>query len=262
MNDNLPIENLLDDLLKNNISKTEAVASLEKENVQDADAQIQIDLHFAAAKSLQRYSILKQVQLVHNEYIAAKAGPAPDSNASIPKLKLKKIEPIKWMLQIAASILLLLGAWFTWQYSNTSSSNLYSEIYQPYNVNTDRGMGDLKIHNMVPAFKDENYIEVIKIFETLSTSNNREKFLAAYSYHVTNNYKKSLAIFQQVLAYNKQNNTRLYNDEAEFYIGLAYLKLDDCKSAFQIFERIRSNPSHTFHERINEWTLRRLKWLK
>jgi tetratricopeptide (TPR) repeat protein len=260
MNNNLQIENLLDDLLKNNISKTEAVASLKKENIVDTDTQI--DLHFAAAKSLQRYNILKQVQLVHNEYIAAKVKPAANNNTNIPKATVIKMKSIKWILQIAASILLLLGAWFTWQYTNTTSSKLYSEIYQPYSVKTDRGIGEIKTHNMVPAFKDKNYEEVIKIFETLLTTNNREKFLTAYSYHETGNYKKSLAIFQEVLAYNKQNNTKLYNDEAEFYSGLAYLKLNDNKSALLIFESIRNNPNHTFYERINKWTLTKLKWLK
>jgi tetratricopeptide (TPR) repeat protein len=260
MNPDLHIEDLLDELLKKRITRTNAIASLEKDKIQDPT--VEIDLHFAAAKALQRYNILKQVQLVHNEYVIIKAAPAEDSNAAAPKAKLIKMNPVKWMMGIAVSLLLLMGAWFGYQYASTNSSKLYSEIYQPYNVNTDRGMGDIKTHNMVPAFKNENYAEVIKIFEALPATNNREKFLAAYSYHVTGSYQKSLTIFQQVLTYNKQTNTRLYNDEAEFYSGLAYLKLNDSKPAFAIFKSIRSNPNHTFHERINKWTLTRLKWLK
>lgn len=256
-NDHLPIENLLDDLLNNKISKSEAEAALQQENVANIDEAI--ELHFAAAKAVQRYNVLQQVQKLHDEFTTV-VQPAQE-DITKPGVVIGKIRPLSIMLKVAAALLLLVGVWFAYQYGSTNSKTLYSEIYQPYYVNTERGIDEAATHEIVPAFKKEHYPEVIRIFETLPASNSREKFLAAYAYHATGNFNKSLALFQAVIAQNQQEGTRLYNDAAEFYSGLAYLKLNDYPAALKIFTTIRNNPNHTFYERINRWTLIRLKWL-
>ena len=259
MNNNLHIENILDDLLTNKITRPEAAILLAQEGV--TDSGFEIDLHLSGVNAISRYHVLNQVQAVHNKFIAAR-NISQASNWTSGKIVTGKINPVKWLVRIAASVILIISAWFTYQYSNTTSGTLYSEIYQPYSINTDRGMGEIKTHNMVPDFKQNNYGAVIKTFESLASTNNREKFLAGYAYHQTGSYQRSLGVFQQILAHNRQTNTRLYNDEAEFYSGLAYLKLKDNQSATNIFESIRKNPNHTFYERIDKWTLTRLKWLK
>ncbi len=260
MNNNLHIDEVLDALLKEEIARTEAETILQKENV--SDTATEIDLHVAAAKSLQRYTVLKQVQSVHTAYINGGVTVDLPKNREDLKPRVLKMQPVKWMLRIAASIILLLGGWFAYEYNTTSSNRLYNEIYQPYNINTDRGVKDIKTHNMVQLFKDNDYIAVIQIYESLGTTNNREKFLAAYAYHETENYQQAVTVLQQILLYNKQSNTRFYNDEAEFYLGLSYLKMKDVKSAAPLFKAIRNNPNHTFHERVSDRTIRRLTWLK
>lgn len=259
MNDNLHIENILDDLLTNKVSRPEAVALLMQENV--SDTGFEIDLHLSAVNVIRRYNTLKQVQSVHNNFTIAR-NINQITNGTSGEVVTAKINLVKWMVRIAASVILIISAWFMYQYSSTNSSTLYSEIYQPYSINTDRGVGEIKTHNMVQEFKQNNYSAVIKIFESLASTNNREKFLAGYAYHQAGNYQQSLLVFQQILSYNQKTNTRLYNDEAEFYSGLSYLKLRNTSSAADIFESIRKNPNHTFYERINKWTLTKLKWLK
>lgn len=260
MNNNILMDIVLDDLLQKKINREEAGQLLENDQVDDVSAEI--DLHFAAAKAVQRYAVLKQVQSVHASFLYANKAINVQSVPEVIKPKLIRMQQVKWVMRIAASIIFMIGGWFAYQYNSTSSSKLYTEMYQPYNVNTDRGMGEIKTHNMIQEFKEMNYLAVIKTFESLGGSNNREKFLAAIAYHETGKYQESANVLSKILLYNKETKTRLYNDEAEFYLALSYLKMKDAASAEPLLEAIRNNPNHTFHERVSKWTLTRLNWLK
>lgn len=260
MNNDIRIDIVLDELLQEKITRAEAEQLLENDQVDDVHTEI--DLHFAAAKAVQRYAVLKQVQSVHASFLYAEKSTDIQVSQEVIKPKLFSMHQVKWVMRFAASIILMIGGWFTYQYGSTSSSKLYSEMYQPYNVNTDRGMGEFKTHNMIVEFKEKNYLAVIKTFESLAAANNREKFLAAVAYHETGKYKESVTVLSGILIYNKETNTRLYNDEAEFYLALSYLKMKDAASAEPLLETIRNNPNHTFHERVSKWTMTRLNWLK
>jgi tetratricopeptide (TPR) repeat protein len=260
MNNNSQMETILDDLLKNKITRNEAEILLEKETV--ADIAMEIDLHICAASALQRYSVLKMVQSVHQTYATASPLISMPTKEDKKVSAIKMINPVKWAISAAAIIIVVVSSWFTYQYVNTSSSKLYSQIYQPYSLNTDRGMADISTHNMIEDFKNKNFSGVIKTYESLPSPNTRERFLSAYAYHEKGNYQKAIELLNQILENNKLTNTRLYNDEAEFYTGLSYLKINKPESAIPFFEKIRNNPNHTFYERITKSMIKRLKWLK
>jgi tetratricopeptide (TPR) repeat protein len=258
MNNNLlHTDTLLDELIHNKLSYAETEAALI--GFGEHNAKEEIELHFSAAKALQRYRVLQQVQQVHSKYLQKL--PPPQSEAGSTS-KLIKLASWKWIMRIAASVLLILGGWTAYQYADTSSTKLYSEIYQDYNVNTDRGLGDPVTHNMVKEFQAGNYTNVIKIYAGLPVTNNREKFLAGYAYMQTGDNSTACGLFNQILHYNMQSQTRLYSDEAEFYAGLCHLKLKQNKKALQVFRSIHNNPDHTYHDRVKNWTITRLKWLK
>lgn len=245
MNYNIDLDNYLDDMFKNKTSRSETEALLQQQNVQDAAHAI--DLHLAAAKALQRYKVLEQVQLVHNQFIRKPRG---------------MVKIIGYAMRVAAVVVLAVGAWFIYTYSTNNSDSLYSKIYQPYHVNTDRGAEDAQTHNMVNEFKAGNYTAVVKSYESLPASNNREKFLAGYASHQLGKYDTAINLFNLILENNRSTRSRLYNDESEFYLALSYLKTKNVKSAYPLFRKIGHSPNHTFHERVNSWTLTRLQWLQ
>lgn len=245
MNYNTEIDNYLDDMFTKKNSRAETETLLQLQNV--SDTAYAIDLHLAAAKALQRFKVMEQVHLIHSEFVRKPRG-------------LVKIITIA--MRVAAFVLLAVGGWFFYTYSTTNSASLYQKIYQPYHVNTDRGVEDALTHNMVNEFKAGNYAAVVKSYESLPVSNNREKFLAGYASHQLGQYETSINLFNLILENNRLNNSRLYNDESEFYLALSYLKTNNVKSAFPFFRKIGQSPNHTFHERVNSWTLTRLRWLQ
>lgn len=259
MSKELYIAQLLDDYLQQNLPRTDVILLLQKQGIEDAESTI--DLHQAAVISLQRYSILKQVRKVHRNFLPEQT----DTNASAPEVKTKivKINPARWFLRAAAAVILLAGGWFVYLYNNTNSSTIYAEIYQPYNVNTDRAnVEEIIPHNMVQEFKEKKYSTVTEIYRNLSSTSNREKFLAAVSYQETGNNAEAINLLTQILAFNQQQRSRLYNDEAEFYLALNYLKTKNTKQAILLFKKIHNDPGHTFNERIRKTTLRKMNWLQ
>lgn len=263
MNNDIYTDQVLDNFLQNKISFDEVKQLLCREP--DANPSDLIAIHHAAAVALQRSAVIDQVNKIHKQFIQSKIKSVPVSTEmdDNTETKVRTIQPVKWIVRIAAMLILTISAWYAWQFSSTSSGKLYSEIYLPYSVNTNRSAtNEIVPHEMIKQYKERNYTAVIKTFHLLPATTNREKFLTAMAYHETGNYIHSVKLLEQILKNNSENNSRLYNDEAEFYMALNHLKLKNGKAARFWFQKIYNTPTHTFNDRISKWTITRLKWLK
>ena len=256
--ENIP-EQSLDDYVQGKTSRDNLIRTLQNNNI--ANAEYEVDLHHAAVAALQRSEVYRQVSNVHQSFISK------NQSAEVVKLnhdnKIKTIrKPVYWILRIAAVVVLVLGSKFLYDYNNTSAESLYSEIYQSYSVNTNRAsFTEIVPHKMKENFKAGDYTGVIKTYESLANTTVREKFLTAISYHETGVYEKAIRIFKEILVFNSSSANRLYNDEAEFYLGLSYLKINNVKEARILFEKINNDKAHTYHNIVSNNIVRKLKWL-
>jgi|JI6StandDraft_1071083.scaffolds.fasta_scaffold206217_1 tetratricopeptide (TPR) repeat protein len=251
MNNELYINQLLDEYIQGKLSRKDAVAELVQQGV--ADAAFELDLHKAAVTALRQGTVIKQVKNIHQHYAQQK------QSARIFTMK----KPLAWMLRVAAVFLIALGAWFTYQYTTISSEKMYAQIYQAYNVNTDRAaIGEIVTHQMVEQFKAGDFPAVIKTYQGIPATNNREKFLTAIALQETGRFPEAILLLEQLVKENEEKKTRLYQDEAEFYLGLNYLKIKNNDAAKRLFKKIHDDPGHTFHERISQSVLQKMKWLR
>jgi|GEM_PF-1401312 len=263
MNNEIYTDQLLDSYLKGTISPDEVKKLLTEKKVEDSNEAM--EMHHAAAVALQRNAVLTQVRKIHTDFVSSykKSEANENNNSAASEIKTIRMHTLKWALRVAAVFILVVGGWFTYTYTTTSSVKLYAEIYEPYNLNTERNLvTDITPHNMVQEFKNKNYKAVITIYQSLQSTNNREKFLTAIAFHETGQYRNAINLFEQILAYNTQNNSRLYQDETEFFLALSYLKLKDNKAALSWFRKIYNDPAHTFHKKVSKWTITRLKWIQ
>jgi tetratricopeptide (TPR) repeat protein len=260
MNNELYINQLLDNYVQGKLTRENVIALLKEQGV--SDAGYETDLHLAAVAAIQRNSVRLQVQNVHQRFL--QSSQKADNTPPAGKAKvLSLMQAAKWMLRVAAVALIVSASWFAYTYFTTSSSSLYAGIYQQYDVNTDRASFDEIVqHNMVKQFKEKNYTAVIKTYRDLVVTNNREKFLTAIAYQETGNSAQAIDLLKQILQYNQEQKNRLYNDEAEFYLALNYLKLKNAEEAVPLFQKIYDDRNHTYHERISKAALRKLKWLQ
>lgn len=262
MSNEIYIDKVLDEYVRGHLSIEETMNQLKQESVTDAGEVIA--MHQQAVAALQRNAILAQVKRVHAQFVPVQESLAPATTGLQERKagKTARMQSVKWVLRIAAMLIIMAGGWLAYEYNAASSSKLYAEMYQPYKLNTDRNLvTEIVPHNMLQEYKERDYKAVIRTFQSLAVTSNREKFLAASAYHETGNFSEAIELLNLVLAYNRTHSPRLYNDEAEFYIGLSYLKMNNNKAALPWFQKIYDDPAHTFHERVTKWALTRLKWL-
>lgn len=247
-------EQLLDDLMRNNISREDAIKKLLEEGIAEPEALILS--HETAVKLIQRRQVAQQVQAVHQSFMQDKAGPSGQVTA-----KVLRINFMNQLIRAAALFIGIAATWLTYQYINTNNSGMYTELYQSYYVNTERSSASPVEHRMVEDFRNQQYEAVVLTFEKLTETSNREKFLAAYAYISLNRDKDAILLFQDILDANKRTGSKLYQDESEYYLALAYLKTGQNTAALALFKKIRQQPGHTYQDKIDQWTITRLQWI-
>jgi tetratricopeptide (TPR) repeat protein len=252
------IENCLDELLSKTLSEEKAKEILSSNGVEDPAAMIR--QHREAVATVQRYKVLQQVQQVHNAYVQQRKQNEPVVQPS--SAKVVRMQAVKWTMRVAAVLVVAAGIGLGYMYSTNDGEKLYGELYSPYNVVIERASQDDPSNKIVSLYETKDNRGVIAIFEQQTSSTIREQFFAAMAYNELGEYNKSSGVFENILAKNKEKSSRLYNDEAEYYLGLTYLKQKKYTNAYTLLKTIKDDPNHTYHQSISKWLLLRLQWLK
>lgn len=252
-------ETCLDELLYKQVD--EAAAKSRLAELGDTDASTSIALHQQAVAALQRYRVLQQVQSVHRAYLASH----PQTNGNTDGLKparVVKLKPLQWVLRIAAVFVVVLGISLTYLYVSNDGEQLYSELHNPYNVVVDRAETNQAGTKLVALYEAQNYQGVLDEYSRQPSKTTREQFFAGMAYSELQQFENAVPIFEGILANNKINGSRLYNDEAEYYLGLAYLKKGQYNKAYDLFSAIHNDNNHTYSTKVSQWLLIKLKWLR
>lgn len=251
-------ERLLDDLMRNDISREYAIKKLSEEGIADPEALILS--HETAIKLIQRRQVASQVQSVHQSYLQENTKLSAEPVRKPAKLvSMNLVQPF---IRAAAVLIVIAASWLSYEYINTNRMSMYAELYQPYHVNTERSVAGPIEHRMVEDFRNQQYQAVASTFEKLTETSNREKFLAAYAYMKLQRDKEAQPLFEDILSFNEKTGSKLYQDEAEYYLALTFLHTGQHTLALQLFKKIRQQPSHTYHDQVDQWVITRLQWIK
>lgn len=241
MADNLHIEQWLDEWVKGRATENPPG------DIQPGELEQLQQEHQVAAVAIQRYQVLQQLQQVHRAHIQKQSGGRV--------ISMKRA----WM-RIAAVLILVVGGTLVYQYQSNSPEIIYGEMYSTYYIDKNRGTATNGSDEMVNAFRSGDYEKVTRLFGGLAAPAQRELFLAGNAFIETGAPGKAIDLFNRIREYNGKTGEKLYQDEAEYYLGLAYLKAGKDKQALEIFHSIRKDRNHTYYDKINGWLLFRLKW--
>ena len=86
--------------------------------------------------------------------------------------------------------------------------------------------------------------------------------VAAFAYMELNNYEAAIPLLDGVIRSNGITGNKLYQDEAEYYLALSYLKAKRIEQSYQLFNKIYADDEHTFNGRVDKWFMMRLQWLR
>lgn len=210
--------------------------------------------HRAAALAVQQYNILQQVQFVHKKFVADQKAAQLKQPAKVVSMSAPKM-----MIRIAAVLVIIMASVTTIQYLTSTGSSFYNKLNEDYSINIVRG--SQKTGELVEAYQSGNYKRTTELFSQISNPENRELFIAANSYMQLNNTERAVELYQQILNKNKSTSQKFYQDEAEYYLAMAYLKNSVTEKALPILSKIADDKNHTYHDKIDKWTLWKMKWL-
>jgi len=231
------IDDYLDGILDQN-EKEKLEAEL-KENQELRDFMALIKL---TRESIKMSGQKEMIQQVHEEYIKESK-----DEINIEKPKSFRISP--WWLGVAASISLFILIGNFW--IKTQTENLFDENYIAYNLPTMRSTESLE-NELTILFKDADYEAIIKIID-LGSENSNELFLAGISHFELENYKESIQYLKKIQLINetKVDSSHVFQDESDYYLFLAYLKMENLTDADRYYSKITTDMNHTYHKNIN-----------
>ncbi|HWK03269.1 MAG TPA: hypothetical protein VNS58_06540 [Puia sp.] len=154
------------------------------------------------------------------------------------------------VMRVAACILILAGGAGVFKYATTSSSGLYGKYYTSYILNANRG-NEAK-DAMGEAYNNKNWEAVIMLFNTTKEKTNKSYFLTGMADLELKKYVDAIDKFQQVIAANVLSGSDYFQDEAEYYLAMSWLASNDANEAYPLFEKIKANKGHLYHDKVAE----------
>jgi tetratricopeptide (TPR) repeat protein len=170
---------------------------------------------------------------------------------------------VRWMriaLSLAAILVLLVLIGGIVQYSLLDANRLYQSKYEAYHLSTARGEGPSS--QMERAYRQGKMQEITSLYERSGASGPYDHFLAGQAYLSTQEANRAIAAFEKQLSSNASSTIKPYQEDSEYYLGLAYLKSGNSAKALSIFENIKRQPAHAYHEEVGTWFLTKVRWLR
>jgi tetratricopeptide (TPR) repeat protein len=260
MNDehNPEIDQFLDDIMFSKTAEADLAELLRSKNREELLNEL--ILHQTAASLIQRHEVISQVKAVHNEFLEKRNGFTAEENSKVQVVTLKRRFRLVWA---AAAVLILIPALaFMYLTVTNNTGKLYRGEYQAYHFNVDRSADHAAGSSVATLYQQGQFQAAVTQYAKMSSPPVTEQMAAGFAYMELNRFKESSHLFERVLQNNAASGNNAYSDEAEYYLALSYLKLDEAGKAYALFNKIYSDKDHTYNGTITKWFMIRLKWLK
>ena len=123
-------------------------------------------------------------------------------------------------VRVAAVLIVLFGISALYQYYTSSPEKLFSEKYQAFTLSQMRGGPSNPLEDL---YKSGNMAEVIAQFNKLNKPNQEDYFLAGNAFLVSKQPAKAIESFVNLQQINKSSNQHMFEEDAAYYLALAYL---------------------------------------
>lgn len=228
--------------------------NLEKSLAGDTALQRELQSLKETREAVMQFGLQQQVSGIHQQMMQEMQPPVRKINSS------KRI--FRYSMAVAASLVLIIGGYFAWNFYSLSSNKVFASNYRSYELSTMRDDDTTQISSIEKAYRDRNYKEVIVLSEQQSTVSVKETFLAAMSYVEQGNNTKAIEHFKKVIAANSSPETAIMKDEAEYYLALTYIRNKDFDFALDLLKSIKEDPNHIYHKEVTAKLIRQVKMLK
>ncbi len=136
-----------------------------------------------------------------------------------------------WAVGIAATVVLAVVSILLWP-RPTGPQELFAQYFEPYpNVIMPTVRGDLEpdttlMAKAYRAYDSGDYEKAIRFFEQVGTKDEGVYLYLGNSYLAIDSTEKAIVCFEKVIS-----DFDVFDEQAEWYLGMAYLKTGDLKEA-------------------------------
>lgn len=252
MNDNYtPTEQLIR-FIDGDLEKDEIVL-LEKDLATNPDRQLELENLRSARMAVSRLGLQQHVASIHVEMMKELNAEQNDN--------VRQLSPVRkitqFTLRIAVGLLVLIIAGGLYQYFTVSPDSLFNEKYASYSIGTSRG--NTQQTTIEQHYAQKKYDLVITDFEAMAAPAVKDHFYAGMAYINSSNIDKAIQNLSAVITKNATFNTGEFQDDAEYYLALSYLKQKDFDKALPLFEKIHADKLHLYHDKVGYWFLQEVK---
>ena len=122
--------------------------------------------------------------------------------------------------------------------------------------------GNEKAAAVENSYNAGDYKAVITAFNLLPAKSTKDYFIAGLAFLQMNDAKSAVTSFQEIEKLNSTNERKQYIQETDYYLLLSYLKAGDISNAEKKLDEIRSNKEHLFYEKAASISRMQLMILK
>jgi hypothetical protein len=247
--------------MNNNFTNTELLiqyldGELDKEQLDALTKSIQEDPTLAGEmeslrltkETMKSYGLKNKIASIHTEMMQERS---KMHSAKKPGIIAKLIP---YSMRIAAAVIVLIGITFLYPYYTATPEKLFDENFQAFNLRQARG-------NAVTPLKDR-YINgdmagTVQQYRLQKNDSPEDNFLAGNAYLYMHKPAEAIAAFSALQLQNKTNNTHYFEEDTEYYLGLAYLLNHQEVLALPVFEKINTDKNHAYHKKVGDWFLKK-----
>ncbi len=226
---------------------------LEQQLAADKTLQGELESLQSTREAVKLYGLKQKVASIHGQMMEELQAPV------------KKISSVRRMVRysvaIAASLLLLVGGYWAYNFFTLSPDKVFASNYRSYELVTVRDGGTNEISAIEEAYKEKKYAEVVRITFDRPFSI-KELFLRAMSYSELTDNPKAIEEYKKVIAQNEGAKTNTFKQQAEYYLALSYIRNGDYDFAIDLLNKIQDDPNHLYNEKVSNKLIRQVKMLK
>lgn len=163
----------------------------------------------------------------------------------------------KSAMRIAAILIVVLGVATLYKYISVNDQSVYKNQFADYTLTESRG--STEVDPQSEAYQNKNWPEVITLFNKEVNKTNKSYFLAGISEMQLNQFSKAITCFENILHLNAGSNDKSFEEEAEYYVSLAYLMNHEEEKAISMLKKIKSDKNHTYYPIASQLSIIDLK---
>jgi tetratricopeptide (TPR) repeat protein len=210
-----------------------------------------------ARDAVRLYGLKEQVAGIHMQMMQEMG-----NTAKVVSLPAKdKPRTIRNILRIAATVVVFLAGLLIYRNATPDASRLFADNYTIYKLDVARNAGGTRPSEIEEAYRQGKMDKVLLITQDKVAPTAKELFLAGNAALEKGETAKAITFFTTVGQMNQSNPDAGFKEDAEYYLGLSYLKQKQPTEAFRIFQTIHDRPAHLYHEKATNALLQKIKKL-